>query len=94
LAINDEKEIREHRVDTLIGTQILAKAMTFRIYPLVCVLNPDASLFSCDFRASERLFAQLIQVAGRAGQAEKPGEVLIQTEFPDHPLYRALQRRL
>ena len=86
------KEIREHRVDTLIGTQILAKGHDFPNLSLVCVLNPDASLFSCDFRASERLFAQLIQVAGRAGRAEKPGEVLIQTEFPDHPLYRALQR--
>jgi primosomal protein N' (replication factor Y) len=86
------KEIREHRVDILVGTQILAKGHDFPNLSLVCILNSDASLFSCDFRASERLFAQLIQVAGRAGRAGKGGEVLVQTEFPDHPLYRALQQ--
>jgi len=86
------KEIQEQRVDILIGTQILAKGHDFPNLSLVCVLNSDASLFSSDFRASERLFAQLIQVAGRAGRSGTPGEVLIQTEFPDHPLYRALQR--
>jgi primosomal protein N' (replication factor Y) len=86
------REIREHRVDILIGTQILAKGHDFPNLSLVCVLNSDASLFTCDFRASERLFAQLIQVAGRAGRAGKAGEVLIQTDFPEHPLYRALQQ--
>jgi primosomal protein N' (replication factor Y) len=86
------REIREHRVDILIGTQILAKGHDFPNLSLVCVLNSDASLFTCDFRASERLFAQLIQVSGRAGRAGKAGEVLIQTDFPEHPLYRALQQ--
>jgi len=55
------------------------------------VLNPDSALYSADFRAGEKLFAQLMQVAGRAGRAEKPGEVLIQTAFPDHPLFLCLR---
>ena len=85
-------DIQGHRVDILIGTQILAKGHDFPNLSLVCVLNSDASLFSTDFRASERLFAQLMQVAGRAGRGDIPGEVLIQTEFPGHPLYHALWR--
>jgi primosomal protein N' (replication factor Y) len=86
------KDIREQRVDMLVGTQILAKGHDFPNLSLVSILNPDASLFSTDFRASERLFAQLMQVAGRAGRSHARGEVLIQTEFPGHPLYRALQQ--
>jgi len=86
------KDIQEHRVDILVGTQILAKGHDFPRLSLVGVLNPDTSLYSTDFRASERLFAQLMQVAGRAGRAEIPGEVLIQTQFPDHPLFEALRR--
>ena len=58
---------------------------------MVGVLNPDSALYSSDFRASEKLFAQLAQVAGRAGRADKAGEVLLQTAFPDHPLFRALR---
>jgi primosomal protein N' (replication factor Y) len=69
----------------------LAKGHDFPNLTLVGVLNPDGALYSADFRASERLFAQLAQVAGRAGRADKLGEVLIQTAFPDHPLYRALR---
>ncbi|SEP42173.1 primosomal protein N' [Nitrosovibrio sp. Nv6] len=86
------RDIQEQRVDILVGTQILAKGHDFPNLSLVSILNSDASLFSTDFRASERLFAQLMQVAGRAGRAGIPGEVLIQTEFPDHPLYHALRR--
>lgn len=86
------EDIREQRVDILVGTQILAKGHDFPNLSLVVILNSDASLFSTDFRASERLFAQLTQVAGRAGRADTSGEVLIQTEFPDHPLYYALRR--
>jgi primosomal protein N' (replication factor Y) len=86
------KDIQGHRVDILIGTQILAKGHDFPNLSLVCVLNSDASLFSSDFRGSERLFAQLMQVAGRAGRGGIPGEVVIQTEFPGHPLYHALCR--
>lgn len=86
------KDIYERRVDILVGTQILAKGHDFPNLSLVGILNSDASLFSTDFRAAERLFAQLMQVAGRAGRADIAGEVLIQTEFPDHPLYHALRR--
>lgn len=85
------RDIREQRVDVLVGTQILAKGHDFPNLSLVAILNSDASLFSTEFRASERLFAQLMQVAGRAGRAGIPGEVLVQTEFPDHPLYQALR---
>lgn len=83
--------IHEQQVDILVGTQLLAKGHDFPNLSLVGVLNADTSLYSTDFRAEERLFAQLMQVAGRAGRAETAGEVLIQTEFPDHPLYNALK---
>jgi primosomal protein N' (replication factor Y) len=86
------KDIQEKRVDILVGTQILAKGHDFPNLSLVTILNSDASLYSTDFRASERLFAQLMQVAGRAGRSDIEGEVLIQTEFPGHPLYHALEK--
>ncbi len=77
-------------VDLLVGTQMVAKGHDFQNLTLVCVLDADGALFSQNFRAAERLFSNLMQVAGRAGRADKPGEVLIQTRFLDHPLYRAL----
>jgi primosomal protein N' (replication factor Y) len=76
--------------DILVGTQMLAKGHDFPKLTLVGVLGADAALFAADWRAPERLFAQLMQVAGRAGRAELEGEVLIQTQYPDHPLYAAL----
>lgn len=79
--------------DILVGTQIVTKGHDFPQLSLVGVLNADASLYSVDFRASERLFAQLMQVAGRAGRAALPGEVLIQTRSPRHPLFEALARQ-
>ena len=85
------EQIYANEVDILVGTQMLAKGHDFPALTLVGVLNPDSALYSSDFRAPERLFAQLVQVAGRAGRADKPGEVVIQTAFPDHPLFRALQ---
>lgn len=85
------KQIQDEAVDILVGTQMLAKGHDFHNLTLVCVLNPDSALYSSDFRASEKLFAQLAQVAGRAGRGDKPGEVLVQTSFPDHPLFRALR---
>ena len=85
------EQIHANEVDILIGTQMLAKGHDFPALTLVGVLNPDSALYSSDFRAAEKLFAQLVQVGGRAGRADRPGEVLIQTAFPDHPLFRALQ---
>lgn len=76
--------------DILVGTQMLAKGHDFPLLTLVGAVGADAALFAADFRAPERLFAQLMQVGGRSGRADLPGEVLIQTEYPDHPLYRAL----
>jgi primosomal protein N' (replication factor Y) len=85
-------DIQAGRADILVGTQILAKGHDFPNLTLVAVLNADSALFSADYRAPERLFAQLVQVAGRAGRAGLPGEVLIQTQYPRHPLYLALAR--
>jgi primosomal protein N' (replication factor Y) len=77
-------------VDILVGTQMLAKGHDYPRLTLVGVLEADRSLYATDFRAPERLFAQLLQVAGRAGRADLPGEVLIQTDFPHHPLLKAV----
>jgi primosomal protein N' (replication factor Y) len=87
------ERIRAREVDILVGTQILAKGHDFPHLGLVCVLNADAMLYSSDFRASERLYALLTQVAGRAGRGESQGQVLIQTEFPNHPVYVALREQ-
>lgn len=79
--------------DILIGTQMLAKGHDFQRLNCVVVLEADTGLFSVDFRAEERMFALLTQVAGRAGRREQPGEVLIQTQFPEHPFYTRLLAR-
>jgi len=76
--------------DILVGTQLLAKGHDFPLLTLVGVLDADGALFSTDYRSVERLFATLAQVAGRAGRAERPGEVLVQTRFPGHALFQAL----
>ena len=77
----------------LIGTQMLAKGHDFPNVTLVGVLDTDQGLYSGDFRASEHLAQLITQVAGRAGRADKPGEVLIQTHHPDHPLLQTLLHR-
>jgi primosomal protein N' (replication factor Y) len=82
--------IAEGAVDIMIGTQMLAKGHDFPRLTLVGVLGADNALYSGEFRATERLFALLEQVAGRAGRGELAGEVLVQTDFPDHPVYEAL----
>ncbi|MGE5386162.1 MAG: primosomal protein N' [Betaproteobacteria bacterium] len=84
------ERIHGGEADILVGTQMLAKGHDFPRLTLVGALGADAALFAADWRSPERLFAQLMQVAGRAGRAERPGEVLIQTQYPEHPLYRAL----
>ena len=86
------EQIHAGEADILVGTQMLAKGHDFPMLTLVGALGADSALFAADWRAPERLFAQLMQVAGRAGRAELPGEVLIQTQFPEHPLYAALVR--
>jgi primosomal protein N' (replication factor Y) len=86
--------VHRGEIDILIGTQMVAKGHDFKNLTLVGILNPDTALFAQDYRASERLFAQLMQVAGRAGRAaQKAGgvsEVLIQTRYPQHTLYAAV----
>ncbi|QVL44789.1 MAG: primosomal protein N' [Methylophilaceae bacterium] len=85
------KKVQRKEVDILVGTQMLAKGHDFPHLTLVGVIDTDTALFSPDFRASERHFSQLMQVSGRAGRAEKAGEVLIQTTFPQHALFHALR---
>jgi primosomal protein N' (replication factor Y) len=87
-AVRDDIESGD--VDVLVGTQMLAKGHDFPRLTLVGIVGADNALYSADFRATERLAALLFQVAGRAGRAELPGEVIVQTDFPSHPLYRAL----
>ncbi|MGH8705145.1 MAG: replication restart helicase PriA, partial [Burkholderiales bacterium] len=84
--------IRRGEAEILVGTQLLAKGHDFPDLTLVGVLNADSALLSTDYRAAERLFATLAQVAGRCGRREQPGEVLVQTRYPGHPLFAALER--
>ncbi len=85
-------DIGSGRSGIAVGTQMLAKGHDFPNVTLVVVVNIDHSLFSSDFRAGERAAQLLVQVAGRAGRAEKPGLVLVQTHQPDHPMFhRVLQ---
>ena len=84
------ERILAREVDIVVGTQMMAKGHDFPALTLVGVIDADRALFSTDFRAQEDLFALLTQVAGRAGRHALPGEVMVQTEFPDHPVFQAL----
>lgn len=84
-------KVHAGEIDILVGTQMLAKGHDFPNLTLVGVIDTDTALYSPDFRASERLFSQLMQVSGRAGRGKIAGEVLIQTSFPDHDLFHALR---
>jgi primosomal protein N' (replication factor Y) len=79
-------EVESGEIGILIGTQMLTKGHDFPRVTLVGVLNADQGLFGTDPRSHERLAQTILQVAGRAGRAERPGEVVIQTHFPEHPL--------
>ena len=86
------QQINQNEINVLVGTQMLAKGHDFANLSLVVILNADGSLYSPDFRSSERLFSELMQVSGRAGRAEKKGRVLLQTQLPEHALFAALQQ--
>ncbi|OOF48889.1 primosomal protein N' [Rodentibacter trehalosifermentans] len=90
-ALEDYLEnIQQGKSQILIGTQMLAKGHHFPNVTLVALVNVDSALFSLDFRAEERLAQLYVQVAGRSGRAEKQGEVVLQTHYPDHPLLTTL----
>ena len=83
-------EVEGGRIQILVGTQMLTKGHDFPRVTLVGVLNADQGLFGTDPRSHERLAQTMLQVAGRAGRADRPGEVVVQTHHPDHPLLERL----
>lgn len=85
--------IHRQEIDLLIGTQMLAKGHDFPQLNLVVIINADNLLFSNDFRATERLFSELMQVSGRAGRASHTGQVIIQTKLPEHPIFTAIRNQ-
>ncbi|MGB6242924.1 MAG: primosomal protein N' [Castellaniella sp.] len=85
-------QVHAGQADILVGTQMVSKGHDFARLGLVGVLNADAMLFAQDFRAPERLFAQLMQVAGRAGRRSGGAQVLVQTDYPDQLVYQTLCR--
>ncbi|MDR1027149.1 MAG: primosomal protein N', partial [Rickettsiales bacterium] len=84
------KRIEDGEIDIVIGTQIVAKGHHFPNLTLVGVIDADGGLYGSDFRAAEKTFQQLFQVAGRAGRGAEPGRVILQTYQPDHPVIKAI----
>lgn len=84
------QQAQQGDADILLGTQLLTKGHDFPNVSLVGVLNADQGLYSTDFRATESLFQQVMQVAGRAGRRDQVGQVLIQTAFPEHPFFEQI----
>ncbi len=87
---NHLEQIHQGKVNIILGTQMLAKGHHFPNVTLVSILDVDSGLFSIDFHATEKLAQLIVQVAGRAGRAEKPGKVLLQTRQPEHPMLTVL----
>jgi primosomal protein N' (replication factor Y) len=83
-------EINQGSANIILGTQMLAKGHHFPNVTLVAILDVDSGLFSIDFHAPEKLTQMIVQVSGRAGRAEKPGKVILQTRQPEHPLLTTL----
>ena len=86
------EKMNKRQIDILVGTQMLSKGHDFPFLTLVGVLDADNALYSPDYRASEKLFSQLLQVSGRAGRSDIKGEVLIQTNFPNNPVFEAIKK--
>ena len=86
------EQINSGDVDILVGTQMLAKGHHFPAVTLVGIIDADRGLYSSDFRASERMAQLIVQVSGRAGRASDPGNVVVQTHHPEHPLLMALMK--
>jgi primosomal protein N' (replication factor Y) len=86
------EQINQGDVDIILGTQMLAKGHHFPNVTLVAILDVDSGLFSIDFHAAEKMAQMIVQVSGRAGRAEKPGRVIMQTRQPEHPLLTTLIR--
>ncbi|HEY8036109.1 MAG TPA: primosomal protein N' [Methylobacter sp.] len=84
------QQINQGAVDIILGTQMLAKGHHFPNVTLVAILDVDSGLFSIDFHAPEKMAQMIVQVSGRAGRAEKPGRVIMQTRQPEHPLLTTL----
>tara|TARA_B100000795_G_C22772510_1_gene428510 strand:- start:855 stop:1601 length:747 start_codon:yes stop_codon:yes gene_type:complete len=86
------ERMNNREIDILVGTQMLAKGHDFPFLTLVGVLDADNALYSPDYRAPEKLFSQLMQVSGRAGRSNIKGEVLIQTAFPNNPVFEGVKK--